>query len=204
MVIVSLQSQGRVRKFKKEDIVYTPLDKCVSVGFILQGSFRMTKFFSSGRELVIQCLPPGEMFGELICFTSNNYPCWIVSSDNSAIFELPIESLFRLIKDRTFLFAFMSDIAKKSLHLNNKIEILSLKKVNQKIAYFILSQIENINTSSLTLNMSISELAVHLGSSREAVSRSFSELESRGYITKQINQINIIDIKELENELDIT
>ena len=171
-----LSRQGKIITLLKEDVVHTQMEKCTSVGFILKGSLRMTKIFSTGKEFVIRNLPSGEMFGELICFSGSNYPCWIVATEDSIIFEIPTESMLTLLQKRIFLRAFMKSMSKKSLHLSSTIELLSLKKVDQKLAYNLLSQYEREGRSSFKLQVSVTDLAAQLGSSREAVSRSLSEL----------------------------
>ncbi len=198
-LIELLRKQGKVSTLVKEAVVHTQMEKCSSVGFILKGTLRMTKVFSSGKEFVIRNLSSGEMFGELVCFAGNNYPCWIVATEDSTIFEIPRESMLTLLQDKDFLRAFMKSISKKSLHLNNTIELLSLKKVNQKIAYNLLSRSEEKGSRVFELDVTITGLAVQVGSTREAVSRSFSELESLGCIKRDGTNIEIVNHEDLEN-----
>jgi CRP-like cAMP-binding protein len=193
--------QGKIVTVSKESVIHTQMEKCTSVGFILEGTLRMTKIFSTGKEFVIRNLSAGEMFGELICFAGINYPCWIVATENSIIFEITTESMLTLLQKRTFLRSFMKSISKKSLHLINTIELLSLKKVEQKLAYNLLLQYEREGQSSFTMQVTVTELAAQLGSSREAVSRALSELESLQCIKRDGAKIMILNHEKLENIL---
>ncbi|MBL7005633.1 MAG: Crp/Fnr family transcriptional regulator [Spirochaetia bacterium] len=196
-----LRSQGKILTVCKEAVVHTQMEKCTSVGFLLKGTLRMTKILSTGKEFVLRNLTSGEMYGELICFAENTYPCWIVATEKSIIFEIPTESMFTLLQKNPFLRAFMKSLSEKSLHLTNTIELLSLKKVNQKLAYCLLLYSEREGLSSFKLEVSVTDLAAQLGSSREAVSRALSELENLGYIKREGAKVIILHHAELENML---
>jgi CRP/FNR family transcriptional regulator, dissimilatory nitrate respiration regulator len=193
--------QGKIITLLKEEVVHTQMEKCTSVGFILKGSLRMTKIFSTGKEFVLRNLPSGEMFGELICFAGSNYPCWIVATEDSIVFEISTESMLTLLQKSTFLRAFMKSMSKKSLHLSSTIDLLSLKRVEQKLAYSLLSQYEKEGGASFKLHASVTELAAQLGSSREAVSRSLSKLESIQCIKRDGAKVIILNHEKLENIL---
>ena len=137
----------------------------------------------------------------MICFAGSNYPCWIVATEDSIVFEISTESMLTLLQKRTFLRAFMKNISKKSLHLSSTIDLLSLKKVDQKLAYNLLSQYEREGRSSFKLQVSVTELAAQLGSSREAVSKSLSELESMQCIKRDGAKVIILNHELLENIL---
>ncbi len=71
-----IKDYGRYITALKNETVHRPIESCTSVGFILSGMLRMTRIFSSGKELVIRSLPAGEMYGELVSFSAARYPCW--------------------------------------------------------------------------------------------------------------------------------
>ncbi len=201
ILMESLRKQGKTSILEKERVIHTPLEACKSVGFILNGTLRMTKILSFGKEFVIKNLSAGQMFGELVCFAETNYPCWIVTTEKSTIFEIPINTILTLCKESDFLRIFMKDISKKCLHLTDTIELLSLKKVDQKLAYTLLSLFEGVKSKYLELDTTITELANQIGSSREAVSRSFTELESLKCIKRDGTKILLLNREKLEDIL---
>ena len=165
------------------------MDRCRSLGFILHGSLQMTKILSTGKELIIKYLIRGDMFAELICFSNKNYPYYISTTEESFIFELPTDALYKLFKEDQFITAFMNDVSQKSTFLTNTIELLAFKKVDKKIAYFLLSNNHNLN---------VTQLADKINSSRESVSRALSKLEKQGFIKKIKKIITITDRGALE------
>lgn len=125
----------------------------------------------------------GEIFGELLCFQEKKYPNWIVSKNSSEVALIPRKVLYELLKSRDFFNSFMNLIGNKSQNLLSKIDILSLKKVEERIAYYL------INFKDYT---SIKDLSSSIGCSREATSRALSKLKK---------EIDLTSIEELESIL---
>ena len=186
-------SLGRFREINENTILYRPTDRCKALGFLLNGTLKMSKFLSSGEELTIRTLDKGETFADLICFSNENYPCYISSFESSLIFELPTNSLLNLLKEDIFLTSFIKDISRKALLLNEKIELLALKRVDQRIAYYLLSNNE--------IDISVTGLANILNSSREAVSRTISKMVKSNILMHSNQKISILNKLELEKIL---
>ncbi|MBI5344819.1 MAG: Crp/Fnr family transcriptional regulator [Deltaproteobacteria bacterium] len=53
------------RHVKKRGLVYNPGDKAETVYILKEGRIRITRFSEDGRELTIDILEPGDLFGEL-------------------------------------------------------------------------------------------------------------------------------------------
>lgn len=182
--IINIENSIKNIYVNKEQVIFSPMDKCNSIGVILSGSINMMKLLSNGKELRIDKLIAGSCFGELICFSNSYYPAWIKANEPSLIKIIPKKNLLELLKNRNFLMSFMNMISRKSINLTHKVELLTLKRVDQKIAYYIL----NFGK----ISCSISKLAEFIGVSREATSRALSKME-------KTNVIN--SIKKLENIL---
>lgn len=183
-IINEIENSIRTITAKKDQTIFSPMDRCNSIGVILSGSINMIKQLSNGKELKIDKLNAGVCFGELICFSDKNYPAWIKANESSLIKIIPKDIVLNLLKEKKFLEGYMNMISRKSMNLTHKVELLSLKRVDQKIAYYILNFGQ--------VKCSTSKLAEFIGVSREATSRALSKM-------KKGNIIN--SIKVLENIL---
>ncbi|MBI9101102.1 MAG: Crp/Fnr family transcriptional regulator [Spirochaetales bacterium] len=167
---------------------------------------------SSGKEIVIKEFTPGELFAELIVFTGEPYPGWLIASKDTRIIEVEYSLLLDYLEDREAMISFISGISKKLTHLTDTIEIMSLKTVKQKIAYTLLSAEHaeygkhlhttaspNKRREKFEFPVTVTGLAGKIGCSREAVSRAISEMESEGILVKNKKSIRIEDKKLLEN-----
>lgn len=182
--IESISLQSRTLTLDKGETLFSPMDNSNHLGVILSGSFNMIKLLSSGKELIIDKLGAGRLFGELICFSGKNYPAWIKAASISKVVLIRKEVLLTLFANQDFLVSFMNRISQKSLNLTQKVELLSLKRVEQKIAYYIL----NLGQ----INCPISKLAEFLGVTRESTSRAVNKMRKEGILNSTNDLENLL------------
>ncbi len=188
---------GKIKRLKKGEVLHNPTDKCVALGRVEGGNLKFSRILSNGKEIVIREFCPGELFAELIVFTGEYYPGWLIASEDSYVTEVPLPPLLEYLKESDSLISFISGISQKLSHLSKTIEILSLKTIRQKIAYTLLLH----QRSEFEIPPNISEYAVRLGCSREAVSRALAEMESEKIIIRDDKDIKIAQLELLEDLL---
>lgn len=177
----ALFKQGKYIELKKGEVLHNPHDTCRAIGKVERGRLRLSRVLSSGKEIILKEFYPGEMFAELLVFTQDKYPGWLIASESSLLVEVEFSHLLKYLENKKALISYISSISRKITHLTNTIEIMSLKTVKQKIAFFLLSQ----GDAGVKLHLNVSHLAVCLGCSREAVSRTLSEMESERMISRE-------------------
>jgi len=186
-----LFENGKVIKLQKGEVLHTDHDKCTSLGKVISGKLRLSRPLTSGREIILKEFEPEELFAELIVFSGENYPGWLIASESSTVTEVDYHHILEYLDDRDSMVTFICGISKKLNHLTNKIEIMSLKTVKQKIAFSLFSM------SPLCVT-SVTETANALGCSREALSRALTELEQEGAIVRQDGELRITERRVLE------
>ena len=179
-------------KLHQDDIFHDVHEKCRSLGKVSSGRLRLSRILSSGREIILKEFLPGELIGELLMFTGNFYPGWLIATEETTIVEVPFSSVLDFLRESDSLISFMNSIALKNNHLVDKIEILSFKTVKEKIAFSLLLYGELKITS-------VKELADNIVCSREALSRTISEMEKDGMIQKKADRILVADEFALED-----
>ncbi|MCS4515791.1 cyclic nucleotide-binding domain-containing protein [Clostridium botulinum] len=96
---------------------------------ILDGSIEIQKLFSSGKTVTITTLSTGDIFGEVIVFSSmNKYPSTILSNSNSSVMFISKEDIIKLCSlDSLILNNLMGLLSNKILMLNKKLKIYLMK-----------------------------------------------------------------------------
>lgn len=184
----SIFDMGIEKKYKKGEVIYTSQDKCHSMGRIETGSVKICRVLPSGKEIILKEIHKGENYAELIIFSDTTYPGWIIANEDVVIKEVSRNVLFKSLENKNNLELFLSGISHKMTTLTDKIELLSFKTVKQKLLYLVTKQ----NTLSME-NINVSNLAVVIGCSREALSRAISSLVSGGIISYSENRIDILN-----------
>ncbi len=189
----ALFKHGKIIELEKGEVLHTGHDICRTLGRVEKGKMRISRMLSSGKEIILKEFYPGEIFAELIVFTREKYPGWIIASEASTVVEVGLTKLLEYLREDESLISFVSGISEKMKHLTNTIEIISLKTVKQKIAFFMLS-----GNKDNVIKEKVSRIAVSLGCSREAVSRALTEMEERKMIVRGKGYIKIINYELLE------
>ena len=195
--IAGLFSGGALRRLYLGEVLYTPEDSCRSVGYVRSGRLVMKKYLSNGRELVVSEFLPGSMFGELLVFTGGPYRGWLIAAEASEVIEIERDKLLNLFREKEFLQAFFSEVTQRVSSLAEALELRSLPRVDERVAFYMLSH----HSGEEGCNATITELASRLGCSREALSRSVGKLIGVGALERSQGMIHIRRADLLEDLL---
>jgi CRP-like cAMP-binding protein len=88
-------------------------------------------------------------------------------------------------------------LGEKNYGLNQKIELLMLKGMKEKIATYLLSERQRHGNDSFNLPMNRNELADYLNVSRPSMSRELSRMQAQGLLTFHKNHFQLLEIEEL-------
>ncbi|WP_251861915.1 Crp/Fnr family transcriptional regulator [Clostridium sp. Marseille-Q2269] len=193
----------KVKDYEKNEIIAIEGDACSSIGIILDGNIEIQKLFSSGKNVTITPLITGDIFGEVIVFSSmNKYPSTIVSSSKSKVMFILKEDIIKLCSlDSVILNNLMGLLSNKILMLNKKVKNLSYETIRQKISSFLIEQYKKQNSLNLKLTISRQTLAEIFGIPRPSLSRELVNMKNDDLIDFQRNIITIKNLPALEEIL---
>ena len=89
--------------------------------------------------------------------------------------------------------------AEKSLRTEQQAQFLSMEKVEERLAAYLLDLSLVADSEEITLPMKMKELAAFLGTTPETLSRKFKLLEAQHLILRDKKQITILDQDGLED-----
>ncbi|MBU3109533.1 Crp/Fnr family transcriptional regulator [Clostridium gasigenes] len=190
----------KIVNYNKGDIIAIEDSECEYIGIVLSGSVEIENIYESGRSLTIQRFIEGSTFGEAIVFsTRKTYPATVMASVKSNIMFIPNNTIIELCSsDKNFLWNFMSLLSEKVLMINNKMKIISLSSIRQKLAKFILEQVNIQKSEKIKLNVNKKELAEYLGIQRPSLSRELIRMQEDGILESNKNEINVLDMNTLK------
>lgn len=190
----------KIVNYNKGDIIAIEDSECEYIGIVLSGSVEIENIYESGRSLTIQRFIEGSTFGEAIVFsTRKTYPATVIASVKSNIMFISNNTIIELCSsDKNFLWNFMSLLSEKVLMINNKMKIISLSSIRQKLAKFILEQVNIQKSEKIKLNINKKELAEYLGIQRPSLSRELIRMQEDGILESNKNEINVLDMNTLK------
>lgn len=178
---------AKVGDFKEGETVCDYSDTGDEVGVMLKGSASMMRIDENGEVAVMELFSEGDIFGEVLAFSNDagDSVKVVAESDCEVMFikygqitkrcEKACEHHSRLVGNMFGL------IAKKTLSLSQRIEILSKKTTREKLMHYfqILSKRYG---EEFDLPMSVTKIAAYICADRSAMTRELSRMQSDGLI----------------------
>jgi CRP/FNR family transcriptional regulator, anaerobic regulatory protein len=160
---------------------------------VLEGGVRVQVTSSSGREIVLYRLHPGEtcvMTTSCLLGHSRYAAEGIVESDLRYA-SIAASDFNRLLEEssafRTFVF---STLGIRFAELVQRVEEVSLERIDTRLAKFLL---QHALPGNHTIQTTHQKIAAELGSAREVISRQLKSFEESGWVTLGRGHITILD-----------
>lgn len=186
------------REFKKGTIIYDGTTGCT--GFIVVESGQLRAFITSedGREISIY-----RLFERDICLMSAScilnsiqFDISIEAERDSRMWVIPPELFQRIMKESAPLANYTNEVMQQRLSdVMWLIEQILWKRLDKRIAAFLIE--ESTLDDSTTLTTTHEQIARHLGTAREVVTRMLRTFQSEGMVRLSRGSIELTDLKKL-------
>ncbi len=185
------------RRFKAGATVCDYAGDGDEVGVMMYGRAAMTRTDEDGEIAVLELFDEGDIFGEVLAFANENGDSVrvVAESDCEVMFikysqitkrcENACAHHSRLVSNMFGL------IAKKTLSLSRRIEILSKKTTREKLLYYFRILAKRYG-DEFYLPMSVTRLAEYICADRSAMTRELSSMQADGLIELQKKKVRLI------------
>jgi CRP/FNR family transcriptional regulator, dissimilatory nitrate respiration regulator len=214
--IQSIKKFSSVRNYSKGEIIFFDTEPYTGIYGILDGIVKIYKMSDEGREHIMHLEYPGNTFGDVPMFenisesdsSEMTYPANSMALDNdTVVVKVPVKPFTEFIKSNNEVsLKMLSAFAKRLRFLNNHIGSITLGDVSKRLSRYLLSEYEKSTghngknpskQDSVDLRISKYDLASHLGTITETLSRVFKKLQNENIIEVKGKTIIINDISLL-------
>ncbi len=198
----------KIESYSKNQCIVNSGETIDRFGIVLDGEAMILKENSEGNRVIIAVVEKGDMFGEMLVFSSRKiWPVTVRVQTSCKVIFLRNSDLIATCGNNcswhiSMLQNFMRVISDKSLMLNKKVEYLSIKDIRGKICKYFLEQYENTQNVNIILPLKRNELADFLNVSRPSLSREMCQMRDEGLIDFHLSTVNIKDIELLKRFCD--
>jgi CRP/FNR family transcriptional regulator len=203
-----LDELGRMallREVPRGQLVFAEGDEAKGFYICAEGKLKVFKSAPDGREQILHFIFPGETFAEVALFTGRSYPASAQALEASRVVFIPRDGLVGLIKKRTDI-AFKL-LAGSALWVRRLTDLIAeyAKAVPSRLAGYLLAEALRQRPTALAdgtrvrLAVNKGELAAHLGTVAETLSRAFARLRDDGVIEVEEREITIKDLAALRD-----
>ena len=191
------------KRFATDEMLFWEGEPCLGIFLIIEGSVKIFRTSSSGREVMLSIEAAPATVAELPLFDGGAYPASV------RVVE-PVAALFINKHDFQQFCRQNPDVALKVLavvgrrlrHLVGLVESMTFGSVTQRLARMLLEAAKSAGSDCFELPATHQELASRLGTVREVVSRNLGRFRAQGLISIEDRQVQILNRAGLQIESD--
>jgi CRP-like cAMP-binding protein len=191
------------RAFQPDEIIFSQSDPGETLYGVMTGRVRISASTSSGREVFLNIMEPGESFGEIALLDGRPRTATATAMSSSELLSitraqfLPLlirdtlltDHLLRLLCERLrWISVFAEESALLSVPARLARRLLALGKLHGRAA-----------GASVELRVSQDEVARFLGLSRQIVNQHLQEWKAQGWVSLGRGKVVLLDSAALEN-----
>lgn len=188
------------RHYRPGELIFLEGDPTAGLHLVANGLCKVYRLSIGGREQVLATLGPGDSCNEVPAIDGGPNPANLAAIEDSTLWVISQESLARLRQHRPVLNEIIiKSLAMRCRQLVQRVYNLSFLSVTGRLAAFLLRYSDErsaLNRRKWTQD----EIAAHLGTVREMVSRALRELQEAELIVIERHRIEVLDregLKEL-------
>jgi len=184
------------RNVQKSDFVLFAGDKVRHIGIVLSGQLHILHENFDGKRSLIAALMPGEIYAEVSCCADiKESPVSVMAKTDAAILTLDFPHVIRPCSNACGFHGKLIEnmlrvVANKNLHLQNRMEIVSMKSVRDKVLHYLESFVPK-QGPNIVIPFNREELASFLCVERSALSHELARMKADGLIEYRKNQFYI-------------
>jgi CRP/FNR family transcriptional regulator, cyclic AMP receptor protein len=194
----ALAGTSRFQQVEKGEILFFQADPSESAYLVRSGKISIVLTNTDGREMVINEMRAGDMFGELGILTKKSRSTNAVAQSNSELLIIPKQALLRVIDDEPQLARQMLEITANRLQMSGKREsALAFMDAQARLARLLL-ELEEEEQDKGYVTISQDELAHRTGLIRQTVAKALGKWRRAGWLITGRGRILILNRKKLE------
>lgn len=189
------------RRLRAGQVIYLEGEPAEYLYLLAKGWVKATRITRQGREQTMMFLRPVDIFGDIAIFTGQSYPGTVVALEDVEVWAISAQTILDLsARHPPLAMAVIRHLGERVLHYIDLAEDLSLRTVEARLANALLQHAEWQDGRLAAQRRhwaTFDEMAAHLGTVRDVLSRALHTLEDEGLIEIHRSRIVILEPKAL-------
>jgi len=173
---------------------------CQALLLVESGGIRVFKISPGGREITLYQVDPGEscVLGTSCVVNDLRYPAHAVCLRDTDALAVPATVFRALYESESAVRSFVMELFSRRLaDMMLLVEEVAFRRMDERLAVFLLEQGVFSPGVMKPVEMSHGEIASHLGTAREVVSRVLQQFADDGLVRLERKKVIIINSQEL-------
>ncbi|MCR6544040.1 Crp/Fnr family transcriptional regulator [Dehalobacterium formicoaceticum] len=194
---------SELKIYKKGEKIHNGSGDCIGVIAVKSGRLRVYMLSEDGKEVTLFRLVNKDIcLLSASCVINNiSFDIHVDAECSTEVYIISVATYDRIAKENPQVMSFMTDII--SLRFSEAMWVMEqilFMKLDKRLAMFLLNQANLENSDTITLTHE--QIAGHMGSAREVISRMLKYFSNEGILKVSRKGIKILDKEKLGNRGD--
>ncbi|WP_442505858.1 Crp/Fnr family transcriptional regulator [Novipirellula sp. SH528] len=198
-----LESRCRSRSFPARSPVYLPSQSADCVFLLASGLVKVCNLTNDGKQSILAFAEPGELFGELAIFDSEQRDEYVEAVEKSTVVMIPANELQELVAaNHDVSIALTKMIGLRRHRVERRLKNLLFLSNRDRLIHLLLDLAEQFGIDDsdgirLRIKLAHQEIANLMGSTRETVTILLGQLKSEGWVNVGRQRIVLIQVEQM-------
>ena len=178
-----IMSCGRIKKYRKNSLIYSPDQECLGLIKLLSGSIRTFMLSEEGREVVLYRMGAGEidLLSAPCAVNQITFETQMVADTDCRLLVIPATCLAGCKRSNLAVRCYIYEkLGERFSDVMKLMQTMLFTRIDRRIAALLLEKAESGGSDEI--RMTHGEIAAMINSSREVVSRTLKEMERAGLL----------------------
>ncbi len=191
VVLSSLADRSTIKEIDKGKLLFYQDDLADAVYVVHSGCLSIFLGMADGRELVINVMHPGDVFGEIALFTDQSRSAGAIGREDAQVVAIPKQAFMDIVEGESDLLRRVLEMTAQRLRMSSEREsALAFLDASARIARVLLSLEEQAQEQG-TIEITQEDLAQHVGLTRQTVASTLSRWRRDGWVDTSRGAIKI-------------
>ena len=184
--LAALAGRFRVDRFRRDDYIFYEGDPAARFWVVKEGQVKIVKYNEGGKEIVIEVIPPGEIFGSAALLMKNQ-PATARALSDAVTLSLSIQEYKRMLHEYPAVSVRVIEILGERLRGVIGMRMMISERVERRVAHVLLKVASKCGVetdSGWMINVSLSrqEIAELADTTTETAIRVMSRFSKSGWV----------------------
>jgi CRP/FNR family transcriptional regulator len=191
--------------FRKKEFIFAEGDPPDWLYIVVQGKVKITRISHEGKEIILEIIPPMDIFGAVAVIRGFPYPANAVAMEDTQVIKISKSHLMAIL-DRfpSAMYCMVQSLGDRIRGSHDTLKSIALEKVSSRIASLLLKLSEQTGKDAaggiaIDLRLTKQDIAEMVGTTVETAIRTMSRFKKQGVIAERAGRIIIKDPERLKS-----
>lgn len=189
--------------FKKKETIFSEGEPPEWFYIVASGKVKITKLSHEGKEIILEIIQPGDIFGGVAVLKNFPYPANAVTMEDTEVLKISRKNLMRIL-DRfpNLMYCIALQLGDRMKSSYDSLKNIALERVEARIAALLLKLASKVGVETkegvmIDMRLTKQDVADMVGTTVETSIRTFTKFKKQGLVTDLGGKIVIKDNKGL-------